>query len=216
MLAPDVLTALGVVVEDFVPGPVGDGRDRRLGQDKGRFPAVDGHAVELGKAGHRELDVGRRVLAGRGEEDPPSVGREAAGDVGRGMEGQAPGFAAAGRHEVDVEIAGAVGGKGDPPAVMAPDRGIIVGFAHGQGNGRPAGRRDFENVALGAEKDGLAVRRDGRVPQPQGIVLGGGGSRAQKGGGEHGQGGPGRRGPMDGTRPAETEGRERTKHGDSP
>ena len=94
VLAPLALVALLVVVDDLAAGRIDRGRDGRLGHDEGRLAAGDRDAVELRKGAHGELDVGRRVLTRRAEEDALVVRRKAAGEVGRGVIGQAPGLPA--------------------------------------------------------------------------------------------------------------------------
>ncbi len=107
-----------------------------------------------------------------------------------GVIGQAPGLPALGRHDEDVEVAEAVGGEGDRSSVVAPDRGVVVGLADRQGEGLAARGRDLIDVALVAEQDRPAVGRDGRIPQPERMVLG----RERKGPGQDGRQEQGQRG----------------------
>ena len=182
VFAPLVLAALFVVVEEGAAVPAHLdvlGRGRQHLEDPA---ARDRHAVKLGLGAGREKAAGRRVQAGRAEEDGRIVGGEGEGKLGGRVRGQPAGRSALGGHDKNVEIPVAVGGKGDAFAVVTPDRQVIVGFMDGQGDGRSAGRRDAVEVSFIGEGNRPAVGRNGRRPKPGRGGLGG--RRNDDGGGQ--------------------------------
>jgi len=108
VLAPAVLVALDVMVDQAAPGRIRGGVERRHRQR--HVDAAPGHrdTVELGHGPGGELDVGGGLLPSGREQHRPVVGGEGAGHFGGRMEGEAPGLAAGGRHHEHVEVAVAV------------------------------------------------------------------------------------------------------------
>ena len=84
---------------------------------------------------------------------------------------ETPGLAAGGRHDEHVEIAVTIGGESDGFTVVAPDGREVIGIANGQGDGLSAQGRDLINIAFVTEEDGLAIGRNGRIPQPRRLIL---------------------------------------------
>jgi hypothetical protein len=188
-LAPLVLAALLVVVDEEAPVAAEAGVLGRRGQDHRRAAAVHGNAVELGLGARRELAVGRRVEARAAEDDGLVVGRERVGKLGGRMEGQAAGRAAGRGHDEDVEVAEPVAGEGDGPAVVAPNGIGVVGVVCRQRDSGAAGGRDAVDVPFVSEGDRLPVGRDGRIAQPgrgglRRLGTDDGGQRGQHGDGE--------------------------------
>ncbi len=167
MFSPVALVAFVIVEEDLVARRAHRGVQRRRRQHDRHPPSGHRDGVQLTHAAGGKLHVGGQVLPRGAEEHGAVVGRERARDFTRGVIRQPLRLAAVRRHDEHVEIAVPIGGERHRLPIVAPHRCELVRLAEGQRNRIAARRRHRPDVTLVLEEQGLAVGRNGWIPQPQ-------------------------------------------------
>ena len=148
VLAPDILAAGAVVVEEGLPvGVEADGADRVGGYLFGTA-SRDGDAVEFGEPGTGPQCAGGGVLDGGREVDPLAVRGECQRGLDSRVGGQADGLASLDADCEDVHASEAVGSEGDGPAVRGPDGLGVVVRGGGEPYGLASGGGNIVDVAL--------------------------------------------------------------------
>jgi hypothetical protein len=170
--APFVFAAFFIVVNHF--GAVftdldvfgRDGKDLLYAATGGR------HLVQFGLCARRVLTVDFGILTGAAEDDGGIVVGEGVGHFIGSVEGKPSGIAPFGIHDEDIEVAVAIGGKGNLLPVAAPYGHKVVRFVKGQLRGFAAGAAYEVEIALVGKGDFTAIRGDGRIAHPAGADIG--------------------------------------------
>ena len=165
MLAPRVFVALAVVVEDTAVGREADVKHRLRLKQLGTA-AVNRYLIELRIGALRHLTVRSGRHDSRAE-DNRVVGQERIGNLHPAPRRDPLGRAALYRHHINVTAPLAVAHKRDTAAVRTPYRPRVVGAVGGQLTRRTAFHRHHIEVALVTESNLFAVRRYGRIAEPQ-------------------------------------------------
>jgi len=170
--APPPLGAAPHEDEGVARGGVGRREPQCLLRQR-RGTASDGHRVQ-------RWHPADGLVAPRGEQHRLAVRRDVARHVVHRGEGEPPrGCGPVGGHHVDVEVAVAGGGEGDPPSVPGPYREPVLGGVGGEPGGAPPARGHDPQVPLPGEGDPAAVGRGGRVARELHLHRGGGGGDEQ-------------------------------------
>ena len=168
VLAPVGLEGLLVRVDEALTGRIPCRVNRGRRQYLPRHAAAERHGVELRlRAAPWIADHGAGVEPAREEKNILAVRSEARRKVTGRVVGEPGRVPAVGRHDKDVGPAVAVRGKGDLLTVRRPRRHEVVSGMNGQLGRLASGCRHLPEITTVAEGNGLSVRRDRWVAQPQ-------------------------------------------------